>query len=75
MNKALKITKVGNSAAVILPKDVLEKLRVQVGDTLHFTESDGGARISAYDPDFERQMAAAEEIMRKDRDILRELAK
>ncbi len=75
MNKALKITKIGNSAGIILPKELLDKLRVGIGDTLHFTESEDGARISAYDPEFQRQMALAEEIMREDRHILRELAK
>ncbi len=75
MNKALKITKVGNSAAVILPKELLERLRVKIGDTLHFSETPDGASIRAYDPEFEQQMAVAEEIMREDRNILRELAK
>ncbi|RJY09998.1 AbrB/MazE/SpoVT family DNA-binding domain-containing protein [Aurantiacibacter aquimixticola] len=75
MNKSLKITKVGNSAAVILTKELLAQLRVQIGDTLHFTQAPDGVRVTAYDPEFERQMAIAEEIMREDRDILRELAK
>jgi putative addiction module antidote len=75
MNTPLKITKVGNSAAVILPKELLARLRVALGDTLYATESPDGIRLTAADPDFAAKMAAAEEIMREDRDILRALAK
>ena len=74
MNRTLKITKVGNSAAIILPKDVLARLRVGQGDTLYLSESPDGLRLSASNPDFADKMAAAERIMREDRDILRVLA-
>jgi putative addiction module antidote len=75
MNVSLKITKIGNSAGIILPKEVLSRLRVGPGDTLHLTESPDGVRLTAADPDFAAQMEAAEAIMREDRDILRVLAK
>ena len=75
MNKTLKITKIGNSAGVILPKDVLAKLRAEIGDELFLTESPDGVRLTATDPDFAEKMRLAEEVMREDRDILRELAK
>ena len=75
MNTPLKITKVGNSAAVILPKELLARLRVALGDTLYATEAPGGLRLTASNPDFATKMAVAEEIMREDRDILRVLAK
>lgn len=75
MNKALKITRIGNSAGIILPKDVLARLRVGLGDTIHLSEAPDGVRLSAHDPDFAATMEAAEGIMREDRDILRELAK
>jgi putative addiction module antidote len=74
MNIALKITKIGNSAGVVLPKDVLAKLRVGPGDTLHLTEAPDGVRLTAHDPDFAAAMEVAEEIMREDRKILRALA-
>ncbi|MDB5702500.1 MAG: transcriptional regulator [Sphingomonadales bacterium] len=75
MNMPLKLSKVGNSTGVILPKELLARLRVEVGDTLYATETpDGGVRLTAWDPDFEAKMAAAEKIMREDRDILRVLA-
>ena len=75
MNKPLKITRIGNSAGIILPKEVLERLRVGLGDTLHLTEAPDGVRLTAADPDFEEDMRLGEEIMREDRNILRALAK
>lgn len=75
MNKPLKITKIGNSAGIVLPKDVLARLRVGPGDALYLSEAPDGVRLTAIDPDFSAKMQAAEEIMREDRDILRELAK
>lgn len=75
MNATLKITKIGNSAGIILPKDVLARLRVGPGDTLHLTEAPDGVRLTASDPDFVAKMEIAEAIMRDDRDILRALAK
>jgi len=75
MNATLKITKIGNSAGIILPKDVLSRLRVGPGDTLHLTEAPDGVRLTAHDPDFAETMELAEEIMREDRNILRALAK
>jgi putative addiction module antidote len=71
----LKLTTVGNSVGVILPKEVLARLRVEKGDALYLTESPDGFRITAYDPEFEEQMKQAETIMREDRDVLRVLAK
>ena len=75
MNASLKITKIGNSAGVVLPKELLAKLRAGVGDTLYVSETPDGIRITAADPSFEARMALAEQIMREDRDILRVLAK
>jgi putative addiction module antidote len=71
----LKITTVGSSAGVILPKEVLARLRVAKGDTIFLTEAPEGFRITAYDPEFEEQMTLARKFMRKHRDALRELAK
>jgi len=75
MNATLKITKIGNSAGVILPKEVLARLRVGPGDQLYLTEAPDGVRLSAADPDFAAQMEKAERIMRRDRNVLRALAK
>ena len=75
MNMKLKVTKIGNSAGVILPKEVLARLRVGQGDTIYATEAPDGVRLTAADPDFQAKMELAERIMREDRDILRVLAK
>lgn len=74
MNMPLKLSKIGNSTGVILPKELLARLRVELGDTIYATESPDGIRLTASDPDFEAKMALAEKIMREDREILRVLA-
>lgn len=70
----LKITTVGNSAGVVLPKELLACLRVNKGDTLFVTELPDGIKLMPYDPTFAEQIAVAEKIMREDRDVLRRLA-
>lgn len=71
-----KITTVGASSGLILTKEAMARLGVKKGDTIYLTEApDGGYRITPYNPDFERQMTLAEEIMHDDRDILRALSK
>ena len=56
---ALKITSVGNSAGVLLPKELLTKLRVDKGDVLHVIETENGIELTPYDPEFDAQMADA----------------
>ncbi len=76
MNRPLKLIPIGNSTGVILPKEVLAQLRADRGDLVYVSEApDGSIRLSASDPAFEQQMKIAEKIMRRDRDILRVLAK
>ena len=70
----LKITTVGNSAGVVLPKELLARLRVDKGDHLFVTETPDGVKLSAYDEELAAQIDIAEEIMRQDRDVLRKLA-
>ncbi len=74
MGHALKLTNIGNSVGVIFPKDILGKLRVQKGDTLYVLETPNGIELTAYDPEFAKQMEAAEEVMRENRDVLKKLA-
>jgi len=71
----LKITAIGNSVGVILPKEVLARLQVEKGDMLSVVDTPDGVRLTAYDPNFETQMAAARKIMKDRRAALRELAK
>ena len=70
----IKVTTVGNSTGVILPKELLEKLRISKGDSLYVTETPRGVELSPYDEEFAAQMEIAEAIMREDRDVLRKLA-
>lgn len=73
---AFKVTTVGASAGFILPKEAMTHLKLKKGDTVYLTEAPGGGyRLTPYNPDFERQMLQAEEIMHDDREILRALAK
>jgi putative addiction module antidote len=72
---ALKLTSIGNSVGVILPKELLAKLGVGKGDSLFVVETDNGIRLTTTDPDFEIQMGIAREVMKKRRAVLRELAK
>lgn len=70
----LKITAIGNSAGVILPKELLARLRVGKGDDLYVLETPDGLRLTAYDPELAAQMEVAEKIMRDRRDLLHKLA-
>lgn len=72
---ALKLTSIGNSVGVILPKELLVKLGVQKGDTLFAVETPEGVRLSVSDPDYEAQMIVARRLMKKWRNVLAELAK
>ena len=72
---ALKLTAIGNSVGLILPKEVLARLGVGKGDTLFAVETDGGLRLTTSDPDFEKQMEVARRVMKKRRTVLRALAK
>lgn len=74
MTNKLKITTIGNSIGIVLPKDVLEKLRVSKGDSLFAIETSTGIELTAYDPEMAKQMEAAEKVMREDRDVLKRLA-
>lgn len=70
----LKITTIGNSAGVILPKELLARLRLEKGDELHALETPDGIKLTAFDPELAAQMEVAEKIMREDRAVLRKLA-
>ena len=71
----LKITAVGNSAGVILPKELLSRLRVAKGDALYATELPDGVKLTPFDPELAGQMEVAERVMRKRRTLLNKLAK
>ncbi len=71
---SVKVTGIGNSVGVVLPRELVARLRVKKGDTLYVVETPNGVELTPYQPAFARQMDAAEEIMRENRDVLRKLA-
>ena len=75
MNAPLKITKIGNSAGVILPKELLAHLGAAVGETLSVVTTPRGIELAVAEPDFDAQMAVARKFMAERKRALRELAK
>ena len=74
MTRKLKLTAIGNSTGVVLPRELLEKLRVQRGDELMVLETPDGITLTAFNPEFAAQMEVAEKVMRRRRNLLRKLA-
>jgi putative addiction module antidote len=74
MTTKLKITTVGSSVGIVLPKDILAKLRVEKGDTLYAFETPNGIELQPYDPEFVEQLEAAKRVMRENRNLLKKLA-
>ncbi|TMH09630.1 MAG: AbrB/MazE/SpoVT family DNA-binding domain-containing protein [Betaproteobacteria bacterium] len=73
--QTLKLTQIGNSVGVILPKEVLARLKVEKGDVVYVTETPSGIALTPYDPSFEEQLELGREFMREYRDSFRALAK
>ena len=70
----LKVTDIGNSVGVILPDEILQRLRVKRGDTLYAVETEKGIELTANNPALAKQMEIAERVMREDHEALRKLA-
>ena len=70
----LKVTTVGNSTGLVLPKEILQHLRIEKGDILYAIETPNGIELTPYNPEFGAQMDTAEQIMREDRDVLKKLS-
>ncbi|RRJ94704.1 AbrB family transcriptional regulator [Opitutaceae bacterium TAV4] len=76
MNLTLRLRKVGNSYGVILPKEALGYFNVKEGDTLSLTNGiDGSGRLAVSNREMNRQMAIVDDVMRRYRHTLKELAK
>jgi putative addiction module antidote len=71
----VKVTSIGNSMGIVLPKEALAKLRVAKGDVLYLVDTPEGLTLTPYQQDLEAQMEAAEKVMKKYRNALHELAK
>ena len=74
MAAAVKVTQIGNSVGIVLPKEMVTRLKIEKGDTLHVIDHPEGLLLTQYDQEFATQMEAARHIMRKHRDVLRRLA-
>ena len=72
---AVKVTTVGNSMGILLPKEVRNQLKVEKGDTLYLVETKEGYTLTPYQENFESQILAAEKVLKKYRNALHELAK
>ncbi len=72
---ALKLTQIGNSVGLILPKEVLARLKVEKGDTLYVTEAANGVTLTPYDPALEEELRLGRAFMREYRDTFHQLAK
>lgn len=72
---ALKLTQIGNSVGVILPKEVLARLKLEKGDSLFLTELAEGIALTPYDPSVAEEVERGREFMREFRDTFHELAK
>lgn len=72
---ALKLTQIGNSLGVILPKELLARLKLEKGDTVFVTEAANGVMLTPYDPALEEQLKLGREFMHEYRDTFHQLAK
>ena len=71
----VKVTAVGNSMGILLPKEALSRLKAERGDTLYLVEGPDGYTLTPYQQDFEQQMTAAQSLMKRYKNTLRQLAK
>ncbi|MCP3849485.1 MAG: AbrB/MazE/SpoVT family DNA-binding domain-containing protein [Gammaproteobacteria bacterium] len=71
----VKVTSIGNSMGILLPKEALSKMKVSKGDALYLVENPDGFTLTPYQDDFKSQIEAAEDIMKRYRNTLHELAK
>jgi putative addiction module antidote len=71
----LKLTQIGNSVGVILPKEILARLKLEKGDSVFVTDAPGGVTLTPYDPALDEQLALGREFMREFRDTFHQLAK
>jgi putative addiction module antidote len=71
----LKITTIGSSVGVILPKEALARLNVGKGDQVFMVEAKDGYLLTPYNPSVEEQLKIGQDFMKEYRDTFRALAK
>lgn len=75
MSTEVKVTQIGSSLGVVLPKAVLERLKVGRGDRLHVVETPTGIVLTPLDPDIQEQLKAMDEVIVGYRETLEALSK
>lgn len=70
----IKVTTVGSSTGIVLPKEILARLNISKGDSLYVIPTRSGIELTPYDPEVAEQLEKAKEIMKANRDVLRKLA-
>lgn len=73
--KKVKLSQIGNSTGIVLPKEALAKMNVSKGDSLYLVETPDGYNLTPYENDFDEQMQIAEDVMKRYRNTLRRLGK
>jgi putative addiction module antidote len=71
----LKITQIGNSLGLILPKEIVARLRLEKGESVSVVATPRGVEITPFDPDFDKKLEVARKVSKRYRNALRELAK
>ncbi len=74
MATTTKVIAIGNSAGIILPKEILARLKLDKGDTVYLNETPAGFQVSPYDEEFAAKMEIADGLVRRYRDAFRKLA-
>lgn len=72
---SLKLTAVGTSTGVVIPKEMLNRMKVTRGDTLHVVETPQGYLLTPYDPAVAAQVETGRDFMKEYRDTFKILAK
>ena len=75
MAATLKLTAIGTSTGVVIPKEMLNRMKVERGDALHVIETPEGYLLTPYDPKVAEQIEAGREFMKDNRDVFKALAK
>jgi putative addiction module antidote len=70
-----KLRRIGTGYGVLLPKGVVDHLRLSVGDELELTVDEGGIELSPFDPEFAQQVDAFRRTEGQHRNSYRELKK
>jgi putative addiction module antidote len=71
----LKLTAIGTSTGVVIPKEMLRRLKVERGDTLFVVETPTGYLLTPYDPAVEEELSLGRKFMRDYRETFKALAK